>query len=137
MSCGSILPGTWLGLQVHCCCRGGPVPPFTWLSVSVPGAAEKPYMVEEAVSYNELDYISVSTARAGSPGEPEASGGSVFTCLGVKVPGASQWGVFVSLGSVLDSEPLRLGELSVMPLPVPPLWLPTLLMSLHGQQSDH
>lgn len=25
-----------------------------------PGAAEKPYMVEEAVSYNELDYISVS-----------------------------------------------------------------------------
>ncbi|KAF2980413.1 hypothetical protein EK904_010539, partial [Melospiza melodia maxima] len=35
------------------------VPPLTWLSVSVPGAAEKPYMVEEAVSYNELDYISV------------------------------------------------------------------------------
>lgn len=76
MSCGSVLPGTWLGLQVHhCCCRGGPVPPFTWLSVSVPGAAEKPYMVEEAVSYNELDYISVSPARVGSPGEPEARGG--------------------------------------------------------------
>ena len=38
------------------------------LSVSLPpslcfsssGAAEKPYMVEEAVSYNELDYVSVS-----------------------------------------------------------------------------
>lgn len=97
MSCDSMLPGMWLGLQVHhCCCRGGPVPPFTWLSVSVPGAAEKPYMVEEAVSYNELDYISVSPAGAGSPGEPEASGGSVFACPGVNVPGASQQGVFVS-----------------------------------------
>lgn len=76
MSRGSVLPGTWLGLQVHhWCCRGGPVPPFTWLSVSVPGAAEKPYMVEEAVSYNELDYISVSLAEAGSQGQPEASEG--------------------------------------------------------------
>lgn len=94
-----------------CCCRGGAVPPFTWLSVSVPGAAEKPYMVEEAVSYNELDYISVSQAR-GSSHLPRGEGG------------------FVSMGS----EPLRLGELAVMPLAVPPLWVP---MSLHGQQSDH
>lgn len=94
-----------------CCCRGGPVPPLTWLSVSVPGAAEKPYMVEEAVSYNELDYISVSPAGAGGPGEAEASGESALTYPGVKVPGASQWGVFVSLGSVLGSEPFRLGEL--------------------------
>lgn len=71
-----VLPGTWLSLQVHCCCcRGGPVPPFTWLSVSVPGAAEKPYMVEEAVSYNELDYISVSPAGMSSPGELEENGG--------------------------------------------------------------
>lgn len=102
MSRGSVLPGTWLSLQVHhCCCRGGPVPPFMWLSVSVPGAAEKPYMVEEAVSYNELDYISVSPARVGSPGEPEASGGSVLACPGVKMSGASQWDVFESLGSVL------------------------------------
>lgn len=82
MSRGSVLPGTWLGLQVHrCCCRGGAVPPFTWLSVSVPGAAEKPYMVEEAVSYNELDYISVS--QGGHPGELEASGGlSSHLCKG-------------------------------------------------------
>ena len=42
------------------------MPPFTWLFVSVPGAAEKPYMVEEAVSYNELDYISVGAAWLGS-----------------------------------------------------------------------
>lgn len=27
---------------------------------SVAGAADKPYTVEEAVSYNELDYLSVS-----------------------------------------------------------------------------
>lgn len=40
------------------------------LFVSVPGAAEKPYMVEEAVSYNELDYISVS-AGGGSRGRAE------------------------------------------------------------------
>lgn len=87
------------------------MPPFTWLSVSVPGAAEKPYMVEEAVSYNELDYISVSQAR-GSSHLPRGEGG------------------FVSMGS----EPLRLGGLAVMPLAVPPLWVP---MSLHGQQSAH
>lgn len=41
--------------------RWGPLSPVvTRLFVSVPGAAEKPYMVEEAVSYNELDYVSVS-----------------------------------------------------------------------------
>lgn len=28
------------------------------------GATEKPYLVEEAVSYNELDYVSVSPASA-------------------------------------------------------------------------
>lgn len=28
------------------------------------GAAEKPYLVEEAVSYNELDYVSVSPGSA-------------------------------------------------------------------------
>lgn len=28
------------------------------------GAAEKPYLVEEAVSYNELDYVSVSSGSA-------------------------------------------------------------------------
>lgn len=39
------------------------------LFVSVPGAAEKPYMVEEAVSYNELDYISVSAVWGGSRGQ--------------------------------------------------------------------
>lgn len=35
---------------------------FTFVVVSYcfSGAAEKPYSVEEAVSYNELDYISVS-----------------------------------------------------------------------------
>lgn len=31
---------------------------LTWCSVS--GAADKPYTVEDAVSYNELDYLSVS-----------------------------------------------------------------------------
>lgn len=61
-------------------------------------------------------------------GEP-SQGGSSHLCRGE--------GVFVSMESVLDSEPLRLGELAVMPLPVPPLWVPTLLMSLHDQQSDH
>lgn len=31
-----------------------------WTSPLSAGAAEKPYTVEEAVSYNELDYLSVS-----------------------------------------------------------------------------
>lgn len=29
---------------------------------SLSGATEKPYLVEEAISYNELDYVSVSSA---------------------------------------------------------------------------
>ena len=33
-----------------------------FLAVEPAGAAEKPYTVEEAVSYNELDYISVRDA---------------------------------------------------------------------------
>lgn len=71
---GSVLPGTWLGLQVRrCCCTAariraalGSFDPTSHGSLCLPGAAEKPYMVEEAVSYNELDYISVSAARVGS-----------------------------------------------------------------------
>lgn len=40
------------------------------------GAAEKPYLVEETVSYNELDYISVSpglslAGRSNALGEAE------------------------------------------------------------------
>lgn len=34
------------------------------LGSSLSGAAEKPYLVEEAVSYNELDYVSVSAGSA-------------------------------------------------------------------------
>lgn len=74
----------------------GPLPLFTWLFVSVPGAAEKPYMVEEAVSYNELDYISVSAAWVRSALlEGAGVGGLVLTSPATGVSGASWWGVFV------------------------------------------
>lgn len=55
--CSGLDAGSAGLLCPHSCCS----------FVSVPGAAEKPYMVEEAVSYNELDYISVS-AGGGSRG---------------------------------------------------------------------
>lgn len=64
--------------------RRAPLPPFMQLFVSVPGAAEKPYMVEEAVSYNELDYISVSAG-----GEQGESRGSVPTSLAVEMSAAT------------------------------------------------
>ena len=55
-------------------------------------------MVEEAVSYNELDYISVSAAWVGSAllgGAGGEGGGSVLTSLAAGVSGASRWGVSV------------------------------------------
>lgn len=63
-------------------------------------------MVEEAVSYNELDYISVSAAW----------GGSVLTSLLAGLSGASQWGVFGGLSVLFDQQILATGTFrSVIP----------------------
>lgn len=51
-------------MLLQCCGLAGLTAPL-WA-----GAAEKPYLVEEAVSYNELDYVSVSGGWALRPDLP-------------------------------------------------------------------
>lgn len=94
-------------------------------------------MVEEAVSYNELDYISVSAGGGEAGGEQrvsahlsgcrDVSSNMVGCFCGALCP----WGVFWPLSSCL-----RYRELKVLPHHMPPLWMPSLFVSLHGQQSS-
>lgn len=99
-------------------------------------------MVEEAVSYNELDYISVSAARVrsallGGAGGEFGGWSSPLQLQGCQEHhgGVFLWGA-LSTGSSLAIESLRLGELEVIPPQMPLLQVPSLLVSSHGQQSD-
>lgn len=83
-------------------------------------------MVEEAVSYNELDYVSVSAAWGGLS-SPLCSQGCEERHGGVFLGGSL---------SHLANKSLQLGDLKVLSLPMAPLWAPSLLLSSCGQQSD-